>query len=152
MARHIKINWGAVYEFYLSGEKISYTDCAARFGINRTTVGDKGRAENWAQKKADIYQAATALTRKKMIDIISQRQEKHIELARELQSGALAQLRKGIVPTQPRDIKDWAQVGVDMERKALGMDQRGNGNLKITNPDGVQYDIRWGDGSSLDAF
>lgn len=147
-----KIDWTQVYSYYISNEKISYYDCASRFSISVDSIKKKGSEENWTSKKQQIHKAALAITEQKTTQKLVKRNESHIALGIALQSAAAKQMvEKGIVPATARDVKDWIATGVQIERKARGMDESIRASV-ILNTRQTRYHITWGDGAELDEY
>jgi len=146
-----KIDWSQIYSYYISNEKISYYDCASRFKVSVDSVKKKGAEEDWTAKKQQIHKTALALTEQKATQELVKRNESHIAIGIALQSTAVKQMvDKGIVPNTAKDVKDWIATGVQIERKARGMDISHSQVMISTSR--VRYHITWGDGAELNEY
>lgn len=153
MAGHSLIPWSKIFQYYVSAEKVSYQDCANKYHVSIQAIKKHGTTEQWVQKKHDIFKAALVLMESRTADMIARRNADHIALAKSLLGGAARQMaEKGILPTSARDVKEWIETGVKIEREALGMGEKVNPQVSITNPQGMTYKITWGDGASLEEY
>lgn len=153
MAGHSKVPWSKIFMYYISSEKVSYADCAKKFKVSESAVKIHGTAEQWVEKKQQAFKAAMVIMEERSAELIAQRNADHIKLAKSLLLGAAQQLAtQKYLPDSARDIKDWIDTGVRIERQALGMDVKAGPAVKITDPKGQTYKITWGDGSSLEDY
>lgn len=144
-----QIDWQAVYSYYISNEKISYSDCASRFNISIDSVKKKGAENDWTNKKQQIMQAALNLTEQRTISEIAKRNAEHAKIGRAIQGVSLEALAtSNFKPKSFDDIRKGLETGIKIERTALGMDQKVNGKVYIETPQ-VKYHITYGDGAEL---
>ncbi|SRR5258708_1083823 len=158
------IDWNKIYAHYISSEEITLKDCAEKFDISHDVIRQHSSANQWTQKKQQVFQAALALTERKAVEELAKRNADHIALGLALQSGAAKQLaEKSILPKTPKDIRDWIVSGIAIERKARGMDQNSptvaiqqnnftNANFHAVKPKGIPFEVEWGNGETLGTF
>jgi len=148
-----RIPWVKVFMYYLSSEKVTYEDCAKKFKISAISVKEKGASEKWVQKKQEAFKAALVLMEQRSAELIAQRNEDHVALAKSLLVRAAEALRDDKIKLKTaRDIKEFIEVGVKIERDALGMNQKVGPAVSITDPKGQTIKVTWGDGSSLEDY
>jgi len=153
VAGHSNIPWSKIFQYYVSSERVSYQDCCNKYHVSIQAVKEHGTAEEWVRRKKEIFKAALVLMESRTADVIAKRNTDHIALAKGLLGGAAQQLAtQRYLPTNARDIKDWVIAGVDIERRALGMDVKTGPAVSVTNPQGQTVKVVWGDGSSLDDY
>lgn len=158
------IDWNKIYSHYISSEESTLKDCADKFDISHDVIRQHASANQWTKKKQQVFQAALALTERKAVEELAKRNANHIALGIALQSAAVKQMaEKNILPSTPKDIKDWIVSGITIERKARSMDQNNptvaiqqnnftNSSFHNIKPKGIPFEIQWGDGESLGTF
>lgn len=158
------IDWNDIYAHYLSSEEVTLKDCAEKFGISHDVIRQHASDNQWTNKKQEVFKAAMALTEQKAAEEIAKRNASHIALGIALQGAAAKQIaEKNILPINAKDIKDWIVSGIAIERKARGMDQQNptvaiqqnnfnNANFHTVKPEGVPFEIQWGNGKPLGLF
>ncbi len=148
-----KIPWTKVYQYYISSETVTYDECAKKFHVSIQAVKEHGSAEHWTKKKQEIMQAALVLMDQRTAELIAQRNAKHVGLAQTMLEGVEQQLAtKQFLPKSARDVKDWLDIGVKIERQGLGMNTNTGSAVKISNEKGQTLNVTWGDGSSLEDY
>ena len=157
-----QIAWQKVYAFYLSNEKISYSDCASKFNISIDSVKKKGAEENWTNKKLQVLQSARQIIESKSAELLAKRNEEHIRQARLLQGTALEAIAtKGLRPESFDVARKALEVGQKLERVALNMDRKEVSTVAVQNnfnsfhtqrPERIPFEIQWGDGEALGTF
>ena len=139
--------------YYISSEKVSYEDCARKFKVSEASVKLHGSADKWVEKKQQAFKAALVIMEQRSAELIAKRNTDHIALAKSLLAGAAQQLAtEKYLPESARDIKDWIETGVRIERQALGMDVKTGPAVSITDPKGQTIKVTWGDGASLEDY
>lgn len=159
------IDWNQIYSHYISSEGVTLKDCADKFGVSHDVIRQHSSTNQWPLKKQQVFKAAMALTERKAVEELAKRNADHISLGIALQTaGAKQMVEQNILPKTAKDVKDWIVAGVTIERKARGMDQRDGptvalqqNNFNYTNfhtvkPNGVPFEIQWGNGESLGTF
>lgn len=148
-----RINWTRVYQYYLSGESVSYRDVANKFGISYDYVKEIGAKENWIAKKLQVQQYAHKLIENQSAATLAKRNEEHIKQARLLQGTALEAIaEKGLRPETYDVARKALEVGQKLERIALNMDRRDTHSVEITNNNGKLLRISWGNGEAIGDF
>ena len=142
------IRWTDAYQYFISGENITYRNVAERFHISLDYVKEVGAREKWILKRDKIYNAALNLINERTKEQILKRTEAHIAAGKVLQSGAAKKLAKGVLPNTPHDILLWITAGIQLERQALGMNKSVHKKVYAETPT-AKFHVVYGDGAEL---
>lgn len=117
-----KIHWGEAKTKYISDETVSYRDIAREFGVNLTTVARKAKIENWTKLRTQLQTDSKQKAIERVGNTIADVNARHVEVALLLQ-------KKGIETIKNKKPRNFDQAlrsvdkGIDIERKALGIDK-----------------------------
>lgn len=147
------INWAKAYQFFISTSTLSYRDVAEKFNISHDYVKEVGAKEKWIEKRDQIQKAALNLMEERTVEEIAKRNIEHVKQSRLLEgSGLEAIADKGLRPHTFMEAVKAIEIGQQLERNALGMDQKVSPKVKFTNPEGRQIHVVWGNGSELSNY
>lgn len=156
------INWLSVYNHFVSSESVTLADCATKFNIHVDYVRQVAAKQGWTAKKLQIKHAALQEVERKAVDLLAKRSEEHAQLGKALQLKAIQALATdNFNPKSFDDIRKGLETGIRIERQALDMDKREAPSVAIQNnfnsfhtqkPNGVPFEIQWGNGESLGTF
>lgn len=148
-----KINWLQARVDYVSDESLSYEDIAKKYGTTKRAIEMHASKDKWVQLRADTSATLRQKLPEKISESIADVKVRHIQTAKILQSKGLRVIvgdpKNGIAGMEPetfdnarRSVKD----GVEIERKALGMDEPTipavNVNVGIFNNPTVRKDYQ----------
>lgn len=145
------IRWAEAYQFFISNESITYRHVSEKFHINYDYVKEVGARDKWTAKRDQVYKTALNLVDERTKEHLLERTQSHITFGKALQLGAAKKLAEGKLPTTAHDILTWIQVGVNIERQALGMNQKIYDKTYVNTPQ-VKFHITYGDGAELDEY
>jgi len=114
------IPWSDVYGYFISSEVITLRGCSAKYGLNYDSLRQKASKEGWTWKKKQVFKNGLMLMESRTSDEIAKRNLAQIQYARILLMKAAEAVKKGIVPQNAKEIRQWIETGVEIERKALG--------------------------------
>ncbi|HEV2340113.1 MAG TPA: hypothetical protein VGT05_05180 [Patescibacteria group bacterium] len=148
-----RIDWNVAYQFFIATSSLSYRDVAEKFNINYDYVKEIGAREKWVEKRDLIQKAALNLMEERTVGEVAKRNIEHIKQSRLLEgSGIEAIADKGLRPQTFMEAVKAIEIGQQLERTALGMDQKVSPKVKITNSEGRQIHVVWGNGSELSSY
>lgn len=125
-----KINWIKAFQYYCSDPTISYEKVAEKFDVSLTVVKEHGLEDNWVQLRNEALQKAIQKIADKAAEDLAVTNETHANIGRIMQRKALEAVDKNVTPVYARDVADWLDKGVAMERKAYGLDKN---DTHVTN-------------------
>ncbi len=120
----MKINWTEAKLEYISDETVSYREIASKYGVNQATVAKRGKRDDWATLRRQLQAEGKQKTIEKVGDSIAEVNARHIESARLLQETGINPIKnKSFKPRSFDQALRSFDKGVEIERKALGMDK-----------------------------
>lgn len=115
-------SWIEIYGYFISFEKTSLRDCATEFAISYDSLRQKAASEKWYEKKKKLYLNALNEIEGRIAEEIKIRTEEQIKQAQLLQQkGLTAILELGVRPKTFEEARKAIEVGIELERVALGM-------------------------------
>lgn len=120
---------------YLSDVRLSYDDIAKKYGVGKQAVQRYGTKNGWSERRQQVVDKGLEKFENKQADIISEANERHLKLYKNMQSagnGALVFILKdskdatGKMTRMP-DVKDMSgaahvlKQGIEGERTVLGL-------------------------------
>lgn len=130
-----KINWLQALQDYITDDTMSYEKIAFKYGVTKQAVALKASEENWVQLRSETRTKLIQQTKDKAADEMAQRNILHANIGRMLTEKAVRKVEdkeNPITPTSARDVREWIQAGVDIERRAYGMDRKDNVTFNIS--------------------
>ncbi|HUD44383.1 MAG TPA: hypothetical protein VMR41_02470 [Patescibacteria group bacterium] len=146
------IDWNEIYSHYISSESTTLKDCSQKFDVSHDVIRQHASSEQWSNKKAQVLRAALSLIDARTAEEVSKRNTEHIQIARAMIGVAAKKMADGIEPKDAKDIKEWVATAIDIERKALGMDEKVTPRVEMTNKQGQKMILTWGDGKPLKSY
>ena len=118
-----KIKWSQAMSDYVGDEKHSYSSIAEKYNVSRRAVADQAKKNKWPSVRREtalkLQQNLPDMLSVSLANIVA----RQVFLAHMLQAKALEALIKGqLTPQNIREVILCAKTGIDIERKALGMD------------------------------
>lgn len=118
-----KINWTQALTDYVGDETQSYESIASKYGVSKRSVVKQAVKHNWQL----VRQETTLKVHRELPDKLSisltSVVARQVYLAQMLQAKALETMVKSqLTPKTFRELAQCVKTGVDIERKALGMD------------------------------
>lgn len=92
MARPKKIDWASAQKDYIEDITLTYEDIAKKYGVSRTVVGQRAKAEGWRKYRKSITKKTIQAVEGELIDRNTHINEMHINLANGMASLASKQL------------------------------------------------------------
>ena len=139
------IDWYEARKEYLGDSTLSYEDIAKKYGVSKTAVGNRAKAEDWTTLRQDLYERAFSKFTEKLLDEKSSANNRHLTHWQNLQALANNSIvdmaersyerdRKGHIilidgnpiprPINPFELEKLAKalkVAIDGERVVLGL-------------------------------
>jgi len=119
----MKINWSQALVDYLTDEAISYDLLAKKYGVSKRAVVNHAKQDNWQNLRAKttlkVHQKLPEIVGQKMVEIA----DKQAEIGRNLTQRGLEALTEGFTPKNAQDARLFIVSGIDIQRKALKMDE-----------------------------
>ena len=124
-----KINWTKALTDYASDEEQSYEAIAKKYGVSKRSVVKRAVKDNWQLVRRDttlkVHRELPAIVSQSAVEI----QARHIYFARMLQAKALeAMVKDKLKPKNIREVVLCLKTGIEIERKALGLDNQKQNN------------------------
>lgn len=118
-----KANWTKALTDYASDEKQSYETIAKKYGVSKRSVVKRAVKDDWQLVRRDtalkVHQELPNIVSQSVVEI----QARHIYFARMLQAKALeAIIKDKLKPKNIREAVLCLKTGIEIERKALGLD------------------------------
>jgi hypothetical protein len=117
MAR--RIQWSEIYAYFTANENITLRDCADKYGLNYDSLRQKASKEGWTWRKQQVQRNALVLMDNRTSEEIAKRNKKQIEFAQTLLAKAAQALSEGIAPQNAKEIREWIETGIKIERICL---------------------------------
>lgn len=119
-----KVNWALARTDYISDEQLSYQDIAGKYSVSKTSVVKKAVKEGWQGLRRETSLKVIQKLPEKIGETIAQINQRHAYFGKLLQARALEAILKGDVkPKTFREAVLCVKEGIEMERKALGLDK-----------------------------
>ncbi len=136
-----KIVWSKALADYLRNETQSYASIAAKYGVSLQAVKKRAAKEGWLNLRQKSLLKVNQELPKMIGENIVEVNARHIRLARSLQEIALKAIEYGeSQPTTALQALQSVKIGIEIERKALGMDNLGNHDNKPDIKDIIEAD------------
>ena len=125
MPAPVLYDWGLLRRRFV-GENLSLRDLsqlenAPDYGSLRNRCG----AEKWVAERKALNDRIVAKTREVTVTIEAEVAARHVKIAQALQAKALQALQKlDVMKLKPSEIREFLATATDIERKALGMDNK----------------------------
>lgn len=136
-----RIIWSEAYGFFTSSENITLREVADKYHLNYDSLRQKASKEAWSWKKNQIFKNAYLLMDIRTTEEIAKRNEEQTKIARVLLMKAAEALKSGVLPQSAKDIKQWIETGVEIERLCLGLDKPDNLKKNKANHEWDRYII-----------
>lgn len=118
----MKINWSQALVDYLTDEKATYDSIALKYGVSKRAVVIHAKQDNWqelrTQTSLKVHQKLPEIVGANLAEIAS----KQAEIGNKLVQKGLEAITGGSTPKTPQDARLFIQTGVEIQRKALGLD------------------------------
>lgn len=144
------IDWNTIYAYYIGSEATTLKDCAKQFHMSHDVIRQHARLRNWTEKKRQALQLAFNLMEERTVEEIAKRNIEHVRQSKLLEGAGLEAIaEKGMRPRSFLEALKAIEVGQQLERTSLGMDQKVSPRMNITNSQGQSMQVVWGDGTPL---
>lgn len=80
------IDWYSARKDYLENNTLSYEDIAKKYGVSKTAVGNRAKAEDWTALRQDLYEKAFSKFTEKLLDEKSSANNRHLTHWQNLQA------------------------------------------------------------------
>lgn len=128
-----RTNWTAIRSYFLANETATLRDCADRFGINYGSIRQKASDQGWTRQKQQIQIQAQSRLKEKTTDLVTKKIEEELAVGQILIGKATQALASGIEPKTAAQIKSWVELGIKIQRDALGLGKQERGtNEKVS--------------------
>lgn len=122
-----KINWAKALAEYISDETLSYQDIASKYGISKRSVVNRAKKDNWQiLKKETLLKVHQKLPEKTSTNLV-ELAEHHASIGNRLINIGLNSLEnEDSLPRTAKETINYIVNGIDLQRKAFGMDNKAN--------------------------
>jgi len=119
-----KINWSEARAKYISDETISYNDIAKEYGVVYKTVAVWAKKQNWIKLRKESALNGNQKVIEKVGDSIAEVNARHIRTGKLFQEAGINPVKnKRFKPRSFDQALRSVDKGIEMERKALGIDK-----------------------------
>ena len=101
------------------GASRTYEAVAAHYGVSRRGVADHAKRERWQERLAELDEQARERTESAALESIAAMNERHLKIAKYMQSKGLEALQSGKMEFLGRATRALS-VGIDLERLVRG--------------------------------
>lgn len=133
------LDWAAARRYYISDERHSYEDVSTKFGMSVSAIQahQRDNGEDWPKLRDETNKKVIEKLPEKLGEKIAEINARHAGYGKALQSMALEAARDreevdsngnvilkiGLRPEHFRDVRETLVAGINIERKALGLDK-----------------------------
>ena len=136
-----KIVWSKALADYLRNETQSYASIAVKHGVSLQSVKKRAAKEGWSNLRQRSIQKVNQELPKMIGESVAEVNARHIRFARTLQEVGLKAIEEGeSQPTTPLQALQSVKTGIEIERKALGMNNLENRDNKPDIKDIIEAD------------
>ena len=119
-----KINWSQALVDYLTDETVSYNSLATKYGVSKRAIVNHAKQDNWQ----DLRTTTSLKVHQKLPEVIgnslAEVSIKQVDVANKLIKSGLDAITEGRTPKTPQDARLFIVSGIDIERKAMRMDEQ----------------------------
>ena len=119
----MKINWSQALVDYLTDEAVSDDSIASKYGVSKRAVVTHAKQDKWQELRINtslkVHQRLPEIVGANLAEIAS----KQADIGNKLVQKGLEAITRGSTPKTPQDARLFIQTGVEIQRKALGLDE-----------------------------
>jgi len=120
----MKINWSQALVDYLTDESITYDTLAKKYGVSKRAIVTRAKQDKWQDLRTvtslKVHQKLPEIVGANLAEIAS----KQAEIGNKLIERGLEAITRGSTPKTPQDARLFIQTGIEVQRKALGLDEQ----------------------------
>lgn len=119
----MKINWSQALVDYLTDETVTYDSIALKYGVSKRAVVTHAKQDKWQELRTKtslkVHQKLPEIVGTNLAEIAG----KQADIGQKLVQKGLEAITRGSTPKTPQDARLFIQTGIEVQRKALGLDE-----------------------------
>lgn len=141
-----RINWDLASIDYATDSSQSYETIAKKYGVSKVAVSNHAVKDGWQQKRDQTLPIVIQQLTENKIRTIAEINAQHEQIGEAILNSALLEIQtKDYRPDSFRSAVTAIKIGIDIRRKARGMDNQKNQDVKPDIRDIIEADrIKYG--------
>jgi len=119
-----KVDWVSIKRDYLATQKITKRELADKHLVNYRKLCSVANKEDWDGLKKEVARRGELQIAEQAENEILQMRKRHSIIGRKVLSEGVKAIERGKKPTKASDALRFVEKGIDIERKAEGLDDK----------------------------